>query len=107
MPVQVKNTSALVYGELKSIDGIEFWDMLDLPIYTPQPNDIAYTTQNGDRLDSLASTYYGDPVALWVLAWANNMDLYDPTLQPNIALIIPDPNYVKTKLFRGLVISRL
>jgi hypothetical protein len=101
MSVNITTTSRLNFAELKSIDGIEFWDVLDLPEYEPQPGDILYTTQDGDRFDLLAQQYYQDPVLMWVIWWANGIELPDPMTYPNISLIIPDPNYVKTKLFRG------
>lgn len=107
MSVNIKNSSRLIYGELKLIDGIEFWDMLDLPVFVPQPNDIQYTTQHNDRLDLIAQQYYQDPLLVWVIAWANDIDFFVANLDPNILLVIPDPVYVKTRLLKGKVNSRV
>lgn len=107
MSVSIKNTSVLVYAELKLIDGVEFWDTIDLPVYIPQPNDVKYVTQSGDRLDLLAQRYYQDPLLMWVIAWANDIDLMPAKLTLNTPLTIPDPTYVKTKLVRGQVNSRM
>ena len=40
----------------------------------PENNsDILLITQEGDRLDSLASEYYGDPNLWWFIARVNNL----------------------------------
>jgi phage tail protein X len=63
--------------------------------------DIYVITTVGDRLDSLAYTYYGDPTLWWVIAMANNNitkgALYP---QPGTQLRIPlDINFA-TELFK-------
>src|SRR5271169_5054461 len=107
MSVTIKNSSRLVFGELKLIDGVEFWDILDLPIWSSQPGDIQYTTIDGDRFDLLANTYYQDPILMWVIAWANDYDFPPAFIVPNTQLVIPDPNYVKNTLLNGQNISKL
>jgi len=35
-------------------------------------NDVYVVTTTGDRLDSLANSYYNDPTLWWIIAAANN-----------------------------------
>lgn len=47
-----------------------------------------YTWQLGDRLDKLASRFYGDDEYWWVIALANGID-YPLGIQPGTTLLIP------------------
>ena len=41
----------------------------------PESNDDLYViTQDGDRLDNLAMTFYGDPNLWWYIAHVNHLD---------------------------------
>ena len=100
MPVSVNNYSRLMLGELKLIDGIEFWDLLDLPRFYPHTNDIIYEVADGDSLDRIAYNYYQNPVLWWVIAWANDMELPQRVLTAGMTLVIPAPDYVMSQLFK-------
>tara|TARA_R100001129_G_scaffold88032_1_gene60032 strand:+ start:274 stop:543 length:270 start_codon:yes stop_codon:yes gene_type:complete len=52
-----------------------------------QDSDIYVITQYGDRLDLLASQFYGDPSLWWYIARAN--DLNTLIIPENIQLRIP------------------
>ena len=59
-------------------------------IYSSIPesdSDIYVITQMGDRLDSLANQFYGDPTLWWYIAKANN--LTSMTVPPGTSLRIP------------------
>ena len=101
MSVDVTRSSRLSIGELKSIDGIEFWDVLDLPVYRSNPNDFQHLLVEGDRLDLLADLYYQDPFLDWVIKWANNIDISPMDLTVGGFIVIPDPIYVKTNILNG------
>src|SRR5258708_7167790 len=107
MSVDIRNSPILRYAELKLIDDVEFWDMIDLPVYIAHPNDVKYVTKGGDRLDLLAQQFYQDPLLLWVIAWANDIELIPPVMDSGVILTIPDIVFVKSKLARGLVNSRM
>lgn len=101
MAVNVGRTSRLVLGELKSIDGIEFWDMLDLPVFVPRVTDLEHIVADVETIDSLAQQYYQDPILWWVIAWANGLEIIPLDMKVGMTLIIPDPSFVKNTLLRG------
>ena len=102
MAVRIKKNSHLRFSDLVVIDGYEFWDTAILPdekILARREGDINYQLKVDDHIDTLAYTYYGDPVRWWVIAVANKMEDIPTALVPGLVIRIPDPNYVKTKLF--------
>lgn len=105
MAVDVKNSSRLILGDLLLIDGFEFWDILDLPDFSSQPNDISYTVKDGDAIDDLANRFYQDHMLWWVIAWANGLELLPVDLIPNSVISIPNRDFVRNKLLKGLVKS--
>jgi hypothetical protein len=48
-----------------------------------------YAVQDGDRLDNLAATFFGDPEFWWVIARANPEVFYPSNLSPGMLLRIP------------------
>jgi nucleoid-associated protein YgaU len=100
MSVQVVQNSRLRFADLGLIDGIEFWDVVDLPDLPEQPDDITYQVQSGDRLDRLANRFYGDPVLWWVIAAANDLEILPTDLNDGSFLRIPSPRFVVQQLFR-------
>jgi hypothetical protein len=101
MSVRVPTRSRLRFADLGTLDGIEFWDLLDLPEIPDQPDDISYQVQGGDRMDRLAARFYGDPVLWWVLAVANEIEIIPTELQEGDFLRIPSPRYVTQELFKS------
>lgn len=41
------------------------------PPIIPKASDVYLRVQDGQRLDTLANTYYGDPAMWWIIAQAN------------------------------------
>lgn len=107
MTVQVGTSSRLQssIAILKNIDGIEFWDLLDLPVYVPISTDIRHVVNGGDRLDLLAQAYYSNAKLDWVIAWANELELLPSDLITGMTLYIPSIDYIKSKLFSGTPIT--
>lgn len=99
MAATLPRRSRLRFSELLVIDGFEFWDLVDYPEVPEQRDDLQYTTIQTDRLDLLAQRYYGDPIFWWVIAVANDLDLPQADLRPNLVLRIPSPRYVREVLF--------
>jgi hypothetical protein len=97
--VNLKATSRLRFGELLLLDGIECWDILDLPDIPHNDDDETYTVKTGDRLDKIAYDKYGDPVGWWVIARANDLELIPAQVYPGQKLRIPSPTYVTQVLF--------
>ena len=62
-------------------------------------NDVYVITTVGDRLDSLAFSYYGDVTLWWVVSVANNNitkgALYP---EPGTQLRIPDPSNINSTI---------
>ena len=52
-------------------------------------NDTKIISQDGDRLDILASKYYNDQSLWWVIATANNLNDASLSIEPGIQLRIP------------------
>jgi hypothetical protein len=100
MAVSVNKHSRLRFTQILTIDGVEFWDMLDLPVIPIQPDDIQYQVQTQDRIDSLAFKFYGDPVLWWVIAYVNKLELVPNDLNVGAELRIPSPSYVQNVLFK-------
>lgn len=99
MSVNIRQGSRLFFSELKLIDGFEFWDTVDLPVYRKRRGDISHVVMSNDRIDRLAQRYYQDCVLWWVIAWANDMEILPTDLREGETIVIPDINYVKTRLF--------
>ena len=102
MSVNITTSSRLNFDNLLTADGIEFWDVVDLPEFTPRKSDIQYQVKDGDRADILAYLFYQDQGLWWVIAWANGMELIPSALTGGMKIVIPDPVYVKTKLFSDI-----
>lgn len=52
-------------------DGKRVYKTTQYPLITPQDSDSIIISNDGDYLDTLASTYYGDPSLWFVIAMAN------------------------------------
>jgi nucleoid-associated protein YgaU len=100
MSVQITNNSRLRFGNLVSAEGVEFWDVLDLPEIVPQADDLTYTVTSTDRIDLLANQFYGDPVLWWVIAVANDLEILPTAMIPGQRLRIPSARYVLQDLFK-------
>ncbi len=59
------------------------------PKVLPDDNDLYIITEQGDRLDILANTYYKNPSMWWIIATANNINDANFYIEPGIQLRIP------------------
>lgn len=100
MPVDVRSVSRLLFADLRTIDGVEFWDTLVLPDIVPRSDDVQHIVSSNDRIDLLAQRYYGDAGMWWVIAWANDLQILPTDLKVNAQLRIPSRNYVENTLLR-------
>jgi nucleoid-associated protein YgaU len=55
----------------------------------PQKKALTYIIKEGDRLDLLAHTYYGDPTKFWLICDANQTMFPHELLVPGKRIIIP------------------
>jgi len=101
MSVTVPTNSRLRFGELHILEGIEFWNILDLPDIPEQEDDITYMVVSSDRIDKLAYDFYGDPALWWVIAVANDMELLPTELNAGTQIRIPSQTYVFQSLFQN------
>lgn len=92
--------SRLRFASPGVIDGIEFWDLLDLPALPEQADDLTYQVQGGDRIDALATRFYGEPELWWVIAAANNLEILPTELNEGDFLRIPASRFILQQLFR-------
>jgi hypothetical protein len=103
MAVSISKRSRLRFKELLSINGVEFWELDNLPTVPISTDDQYYRVRQDDRLDLLAFTFYSDPNLWWVIALANDMELLPTDLIQNEVIRIPSPSYVANKLFANPV----
>lgn len=99
MAVAIPPFSRLRFTELLSIEGVEFWDMVDFPTVPEQTDDLQYQVMDTDRLDTLAFRFYGNSIYWWVIAVANDMEIIEVELNVGMPLRIPSPRYVRENLF--------
>ena len=101
MSVVVSSHSRLRFGELFVSEGVEFWDVVDLPSIVEQEDDIVYQVKGGigERVDRLATKFYGDSRLWWVIALANNFEIVPVDLNHGDIIIVPAPRYVLQELF--------
>lgn len=100
MAVEIVARSRLLFADLLSVDGVEFWDTLVLPPNPPRGDDVIHTVIGSDRIDLLAQRYYQDPVLWWVIAWANDMEILPTDLKVGEDIRIPSPKFVQSLLAR-------
>lgn len=103
MAVDLKRRSRLRFANLRLVDGIEFWDLVELPTLSIQPDDTVYVVAGNDRIDLIANKFYGDPVLWWVIALANDLELLPSALNEGTLLRIPAPRYILQVLFAKTV----
>ena len=106
MPVPVQQFSRLRFGELTLVDGVEFWEVLDLPEIPEQVDDLVHQVVGPDRIDMLAHQYYQDSRAWWVIAVANGLEELPTELSVGEFLRIPAPRYVQQVLFKKASVQR-
>lgn len=59
------------------------------PKIKPNDNDMYIISQQGDRMDILASKYYNDSSLWWIIAVANNLNNASLSIEPGIQMRIP------------------
>jgi hypothetical protein len=81
----------------KTLDGKDAYQATILPSIPQNAMDITVATETGDRLDTLANQFYGDPGLWWVIASANNIHNAPIGFKDGTILRIPVdyPKYVK------------
>lgn len=99
MPISLTTKSRLRFKEFLSIYGVEFWELDVLPVIPESPADYYYYVTAQDRIDLLATRFYGDPNLWWVIASANNLDILPTNLVEGTTIRIPSPTYVTETLF--------
>lgn len=106
MSIRVQEGSRLRFGEVVKFDGVEFWDVLDLPDILEQRDDLVHTVVGPDRMDLLAYRYYRDARLWWVIAAANDIEEVPTSLNIGDELRIPSPRYVTQVLFKKAAVQR-
>lgn len=95
MSVLVTRTSRLRFAELLDAeDGRQFFDVPSFPTLEPQSDDLLHVVQGNERPDAIAYTYYKNPALQYVIALANDIELWPVGISPGMVLRIPSPRYV-------------
>jgi hypothetical protein len=106
MAVRVQSGSRLRFGEVVVVQGVEFWDVLDIPEIPAQRDDLVHRVIGQDRLDLLAYRYYKDARLWWVIAVANDLEELPTALNVGEDIRIPSPRYVLQVLFKKAQVQR-
>lgn len=77
---------------------VRWYESMDAPELVPKRGDISYRVQAGDRMDRLATRFYGDTSLWWVISVANSIDEPAVGLHEGETIIIPAPSYVLTQI---------
>lgn len=104
--VTVHKGSRLRFGKLVSVDGVSFWDVVDIPEIPVQRDDLVHTVLGPDRMDLLAHRFYKDARLWWVIAVANDMEEIPTALNVGEEIRIPSPRYVLQVFFKKASIQR-
>jgi len=102
MAIDVNRSSRLLFGELLTVNGVDFWDTVVLPLTAPRGDDLTYRVKGNDRIDLLAQRFYQNPVLWWVIAWANNMEILPTDLKEGADIRIPSLNFVENQLLKSV-----
>ena len=70
-------------------DGKRTYLTTSYPTIIPSETDIVVISNEGDYLDALAYTYYGDPTLWWIIALANNLGKGRLSIPPGLQLRVP------------------
>lgn len=79
------------------------------PIYPsipPSAEDFYILSSVGDRYDTLALKFYGDPRLWWIIASANNFNKASLVVEPGIQLRIPSNSTQAIEQFNSLNSTR-
>jgi len=95
--VNISRKSRLRFSKLVEVDSVSFWEKVEYPTdLTGRGGEQEYQVVAGDRIDTLANRYYGDPRYWWVIAVANGMEILPIELNLGDILIIPSPVIVRS-----------
>lgn len=100
MAVKLRDTSRLKFARLITVGGVEHWEYPEYPVIDPAPDDIKYTVDANDRIDRIATRFYGSPDLWWIIAVANNLALLPNDLNANTQLRIPSGRRVFSQILR-------
>lgn len=75
--------------KVQSDSGKQVLSTLTIPTITEKETDTYIITNTADRLDTLASKFYGNAKYWWVIAVANNIGEGTLFVQPGIQIRIP------------------
>ena len=100
MSVNVRTTSRLRYARLSEIECVECWELPEYPEVEPSETDSLYTVARHDRIDLIASRFYGAADLWWVIALVNEMRLLPDDLVPNTNIRVPSPARVYNEILK-------
>lgn len=100
MTVRIRDTSRLKNARLITIDGIEHWEYPEYPQINVAPDDIKYKVDKNDRIDRVATRFYGSPDLWWIIALANGFELLPNDLNEGDTIRIPSGRRVFSEILR-------
>lgn len=100
MTVKIRETSRLKNARLITIDGVEHWEYPEYPVIDVAPDDIKYKVDRNDRIDKIATRFYGSPELWWIIAIANGFELLPNDLNSGDTIRIPSGRRVFSEILR-------
>lgn len=103
MADKVRLDSRLRFFPFEEVDGFEFWGAPQYPKIPIQKTDRYHTVQEEQRLDIISKIYYGTVDHQWIIAEANDLELWPSDVNVGQVLRIPNPRWVQEVLFSKTV----
>jgi len=82
-------------------EGYGYWESGRLKTFIEDPTDTRYTVTDGDKIDNLAYTFYGDPRLMWIICWANGFGLPEIEMYEGRTILIPSKKRILTEVIKG------
>ena len=100
MAVNIRSSSRLRFSRLLTIDDVEHWELPEYPAIAPANDDKRYKVDRNDRIDRLATRFYGSVDLWWIIALANGMELLPNDMNTGQTIIIPSQRRVFAEILR-------
>ena len=105
MTIRINKHAWMRFGQNFILDGVEFWDLVELPDIPVQPDDQLYTVKGNDRLDLIANKFYRTPLLKWVIMVANDLEEEPSDVSEGDRIRIPSPRFVLQELFKSATVQ--
>jgi len=104
--IRIRSTSRLRFSRPLNYEGITTWEMPEFQEIEAADDDLEHNVIMGDRLDLISDRYYGTPDLGWLIALANDFEMYPQGLNAGARLAIPSRERVFKSILPAAAKSR-